>query len=170
MALSNLLPSRRRRGALTRKGDDWPEMSSLKQKIDRVFDDFFSGFDLSPFREMDERLGRFAPSIDVSETSKEIKVTAELPGMEEKDISISLEDDFLLIKGERKEEKKEEDEEYYHREMSYGSFRRVVPLDAKIDADKVKASFKKGILKVTLPKIPGAESEKSKKIEIKSAG
>jgi HSP20 family protein len=54
--------------------------------------------------------------------------------------------------------------------MSYGSFRRVVPLDAKIDADKVKASFKKGILKVTLPKIPGAESEKSKKIEIKSAG
>jgi HSP20 family protein len=106
MALSNLLPSRRRRGALTRRGEDWPEMSSLKQEIDRVFDDFFSGFDLSPFREMDERLERFAPSIDVSETSKEIKVTAELPGMEEKDISISLEDDFLLIKGERKEEKK----------------------------------------------------------------
>ncbi len=169
MALSRFLPARRGRGGtLTGRGAGWDDMTTLQREMNRMFNEFYSGLDLSPLGILEEQLSRFAPSIDVKETSKKIKVTAELPGMDEKDISVSLEDDFLVISGERKEEKKEEDEEYYHREMSYGSFRRVIPLDAKVDSDKVDAEFKKGVLKISLPKLPGAETEKTKKIEIKT--
>jgi HSP20 family protein len=168
MALSDLLPARKGRGGLMRRGGDWFDMTSMQREMNRMFNDFLSGFDVSPFKMMEEPLSRFAPSIDVKETSRKIKVTAELPGMDEKDISVSLENDFLMISGERKEEKKEEDEEYYHREMSYGSFRRIIPLTAKIDPNEVEARFNKGVLRVILPKMPGSESEKRKKIEIKS--
>lgn len=167
MALSRFLPSRRRGGALTR-GTNWDDMTALQREMNRMFNEFYSGFDISPMRLMEEPLSRFTPSIDVKENSKEIKVTAELPGIDEKDISVSLEDNFLVLSGERKEEKKEEGEEYYHREMSYGSFRRAIPLDSKIDAEKVEAEFKNGVLNVSLPKLPGSESEKGRKIEIKT--
>jgi HSP20 family protein len=168
MALSDFLPARRGRGGLTKRGAGWSDMTSLQREMNRMFDDFFSGTDLSSFRMMEEPLSRFAPSVDVKETSKKIKVTAELPGMDEKDISVSLQDDCLLISGERKEEKKDEDEEYYHRELSYGSFRRMILLTAQVDAEKVEAKFNKGVLKITLPKIAGTESDKAKKIEIKT--
>ena len=132
-----------------------------------MFDEFFHGVFPSPYRRMETRMAEFAPSIDVSETGKAIKVTAELPGLEEKDISVTLDEDYLILSGERKEEKKEEKEEYYHREMSYGSFERAIPLSAKVDADKAEASFKNGVLKISLPKIPGAAKEKGEKIKIK---
>ncbi len=169
MALSDMLPAKRGRGrgGVGRRRGDRSEMTNLQREMNRMFDDFFTGFNLFPSR-IEESLSHFAPNIDVKETPKKIKVTAELPGMDQKDISVSLEDDFLLITGERKEEKKEDDEEYFYREMSYGSFRRMIPLAAKVDADKVEAEFKKGVLKVTLPKLAGAESEKGRKIEIKS--
>ncbi len=167
MALSSMLPARRGKGGLGRRGTDLTNITAVQRQMNRMFDDFFGGFDFLPSKIMEESLSRFAPHIDVKETPKEIKVIAELPGMDEKDISLSLEDDFLLIKGERQEEKKEDNEEYFYREMSYGSFRRMIPLAAKVDADKVEAKFKKGVLKVTLPKLPGTESEKAKKIEIK---
>lgn len=167
MALSSMLPARRGRGALGRRGTDLTDITAVQRQMNRMFDDFFSGFDFLPSKILEGPLSGFAPNIDVKETPKEIKVMAELPGMDEKDISLSLEDDFLLIKGQRQEEKKEDNEEYFYREMSYGSFRRMIPLTAKVDADKVEAKFKKGVLKVTLPKLPGAESEKGKKIEIK---
>lgn len=167
MELSRLLPARRRRGKLAGNIADLPDMTSLRREMNRLFDNFLDWPNL-PFPEKEGRLARFAPSINVSEKPKEIRVTAELPGLDEKDISVTLENDNLLIKGEKREEKKEEDEAYYHREMSYGSFRRVIPLAAKVDAEKIEAKFKKGVLKITLPKIPGAKSEKGRKIEIKS--
>jgi HSP20 family protein len=167
MALSSMLPAGRGKGGLGRRGTDLTDMTAVQRQMNRMFDDFFGGFDFLPSKIMEESLSRFAPNIDVKETPKEIKVIAELPGMDEKDISLSLEDDFLLIKGVRQEEKKEDNEEYFYREMSYGSFRRMIPLATKVDADKVEAKFQKGVLTVTLPKLPGAESEKAKKIEIK---
>lgn len=166
MALSDLIPTRRR-GNLPRREADWTDLTSLQQEMNRMFDNFFSDFSLSLFREWEERQTRFSPSIDISETAERIKVTAELPGMEEKDISVTLEDEHLLLSGERKQETKEEGEDYCHREMSYGSFRRLIPLDAKIDADKVEASFKKGVLTITLPKLPSEKSRKGRLIEIK---
>lgn len=169
MALSDLLPTRRRKTDLGTVGSSLASLSEFQREMNRMFDDYFGDFDLAPFAGMEERLARFAPSIDVSETPKKIKVTAELPGMEEKDISVTVEDDYLILSGEKKEEKEEEDDEkYYHREMSYGAFKRIIPFNASIDTDKVEAKFKKGVLKITLPKLPGSESDKGKKIEIKS--
>jgi len=168
MAFTDLLPTRRRRGELGRRAIDWSDISSFQEEMNRMFDDFFRGVIPSSFRRIESRMTEFAPSIDVSETDKTIKVTAELPGLEEKDISATVEDDFLVLTGEKREEKKEEKEEYYHREVSYGSFRRTIPLSAKVDVNKVDASFKNGILKITLPKLPGPEKEKGKTIKIKS--
>ena len=167
MALSDFLPTRRGRGQMAGRGFEWPEMSSLQREMNRLFEDFYGDIDLSPSRVFEKPM-RFTPSIDIKETDKNITVTAELPGMEQKDISVSLKEDCIILAGERKEEKKEEDEQYFHREMSYGSFRRIIPLAANIDRDKVDAEFKNGVLHITLPKIAGAETEKTKKIEIKS--
>jgi HSP20 family protein len=168
MAFSDYLPTRRRRSELGKHASDLGSISSLQEEMNRMFDDFFHGDFLTPYRRMETRLAEFNPSIDVSETGKAIKVTAELPGMEEKDISVTVDEDYLIISGERKEEKKEEKEEYYHREMSYGSFQRTIPLNVKVDAEKVEATFKSGVLKIKLPKVPGAEKGKGKKIKIKS--
>ena len=165
MTLYDWLPARKKRGELLGR-DSLGDMTSLQTEMNRMFDDFFSGFDIAPFRGMEGRLPQFSPKIDVKESKKEITVSAELPGMKEKDISINLEDELLTLTGEKKEEKTKEEEDYYHREVSYGSFRRVIPLGAKVNVDKVKANFKKGVLKITLPKVPGQESGKGTKIEI----
>jgi HSP20 family protein len=102
----------------------------------------------------------------VSETDKEIKVSAELPGMDDKDIDVSLTRDALTIKGEKKEEKEDKGKDYYKMERSYGSFTRSIPLPVEVDTDKVQATFKKGVLEITLPKTAKAIQE-TKKIPIK---
>ena len=168
MALQDQLPSRRRKTELGRRSSALDPITSLQEEMNRLFDDLFLGAVPSAYRQMEKQMAEFAPSIDVSETGKAIKITAELPGMEEKDISVTLEEDHLILAGERKEEKNEENEEYYHREMAYGSFQRTIPLNAKIDAGKAEAVFKNGVLKISLPKVPGTEKKKGKKIKIKS--
>jgi HSP20 family protein len=111
---------------------------------------------------------QFLPRTNVSETDKEIQVTAELPGVDQKDIEITLTGGDLLIKGEKKsevDEKKDDKGRTYHRvERSFGSFQRRLALPYDVDPNKVQASFKDGVLTVTLPK--PAEAQKSKKIEI----
>jgi HSP20 family protein len=142
------------------KGDD--PFVSLK-RMNRLFEDFSRGVDLEPSA---RRTGAFEPRVNVAESDREIKVSAELPGIDEKDIDISLSENELTIKGEKKEEKEEKKENYYRMERSYGSFSRVIPLPCKVDSDKVEAQFKKGVLNITLPKSPEAVKE-SKKIEVK---
>jgi len=102
----------------------------------------------------------FLPSVDVSETEKNINIAAELPGMDPKEIELALERDVLTISGERKDERDEEEGEYYRRETSYGSFCRSIKLPVDVDEKKIKADYKDGVLKVTLPKTNG----KSKKV------
>jgi HSP20 family protein len=112
--------------------------------------------------------GDFMPRVDVSETDKVIKVTVELPGMNEDDIDLTLSRESLTIRGEKKEESEENDRDFYRMERCYGSFSRVIPLSAEVDEGKAQADFNKGVLKITLPKT--AEAQRSrKKIEIKSA-
>ncbi len=106
-----------------------------------------------------------SPQFDVCETDDKIKVTAELPGMDEKDVDVTLENNVLTVKGEKKAEKEERKHNYYVSERSYGQFRRVVPLPMGIDEDKIKAKFKKGVLTVTLPKTEQAQKS-GKSIEI----
>ena len=116
---------------------------------------------------MTSSIGAFHPNIDVTETDKEIRVSAELPGMDNKDINVSLTKESLTITGEKKEEKEEKKKDYYRMERSYGSFSRTIPMPVEIDTDKAKALFKKGVLTITLPKTAKAIKEK-KKISIKA--
>ena len=131
--------------------------------MDSLFDNFYRGFDIGPF---ESRLGAFSPKVDVTENDKEIKISAELPGMDEKDIEVSLHNDMLTIKGEKKEEKEDKGKDYYRMERSYGSFLRTIPLPAEVETDKVEAKFKKGVLSITLPKTAKAVAE-TKKIAVK---
>ena len=146
MTLRNLVPFRRR-DVPVRRG--YEPLSTFTQDIDRLWNDFFKGYGLEPFT---DRLGQFNPSVDVTEDEKEIKVEAELPGMDEKDIDIALNGDSLSIKGEKKEETEEKEKDYYRMERSYGTFTRTVPLPEEVDTEKAEARFNKGVLTVTLPK------------------
>ena len=105
--------------------------------------------------------------MDVAETEKEYTVTAELAGMDEKDVDVTLQDGVLTIHGEKKTERDEKSERCCLTERSYGTFSRSLSLPVEVEEDKIDASFKKGVLTIRLPKTPVAES-KAKKIEIKS--
>lgn len=131
----------------------------FQQEMNNLFDSFFSGFDLQPFQTVP---GTFSPKVDVSENDKEITVTAELPGMKEKDIEVSVNRESLTIKGEKKDEREDKGRDYYLLERSYGNFSRTIPLSMEVDRDKVEAAFRKGILTVTLPKTERSAEERKK--------
>lgn len=134
-------------------------VSSLKDEVNRLFDDFFSGGFLTlPSR------GEWSPALDVSETDTQIVVKAEVPGMEPKDIDVSITGDTLMIKGEKKEEAEKKEQNYYRMERRYGSFQRVLSLPASVDAAKVNASYKNGVLTIFLDK---KEESKGRSIQIK---
>lgn len=130
---------------------------AMRSELDRFFDEFLHGFEMAPTWNAAGRLGEFAPRVDISETDEEFRVTAELPGLDEKDFEVHLEEDVLTIKGEKKVEKEEERKGYTHVETSRGSFHRSFRLPLEVDPDSVKASYKKGVLTVTLPKPPEAQ-------------
>jgi HSP20 family protein len=126
-------------------------MGSLKHEMDRVFDRFLEGrWDEIP------GLGEWTPNMDISETKDSLVAKVEVPGMDPKDIQISLQENLLTIKGEKRQEKEEKDEHYHRVERAYGVFTRSVRLPVAVDASKVTASFKNGLLTVTLPKTPSA--------------
>ena len=135
---------------------------SLQREVDRLFDDFTRGFPALSTGGADELL----PNVDVTETDKQIEITAELPGLEEKDVQVNLADNVLTIRGEKKAEKEEKDKSYRLVERSYGSFVRSLELPEGVNADAIKASIDKGVLKVTVPKPAPAQV---KKIDVKAA-
>jgi HSP20 family protein len=149
---------------------------SLRREIDRLFDDFGLGmwrpfgrslFAAEPlFRR--EVTWATTPAVDVVESEKAYEVTAELPGMDEKNIEVKVVGGNLTIKGEKQEEKEEKKKDYYLHERHFGSFERSFEVPESVDTGKIEASFKKGVLTVTLPK--KAEAQKpAKKIEVKAA-
>jgi HSP20 family protein len=162
MAIKNLVPFGKR--SIPAKREEGSPFSLLRREMDSLFDNFFQGFDLEPF---EARFGAFSPKVDVTESDKEIKITAELPGLDEKDIEVSLQNNMLTMKGEKKEEKEDKGKDYYRMERSYGSFSRTIPLPIEVETDKVEAKFKKGVLNITLPKSAKAVAE-TKKIAVKS--
>jgi len=132
---------------------------SFREEMNRLFDDFFSGGLLTfPAR------GEWAPALDVSETDTKVTVKAEVPGMDPKDIDVSVTGDTLTIRGEKKKESETKDQNYYRMERRYGSFQRVVALPAAVDPSKVTAEYKNGVLAVTMDK---KEHTKSRNIQIK---
>jgi HSP20 family protein len=164
MDLKPLVPFRGQ-GALMRP--DFGLFCSLQREVDRLFDDFARGVSANGG-------GMLMPSIDVTENDKEIEVVAELPGLERKDVEISLENDVLTIRGEKKVETKADDKNgkegkdktYHVAERTYGVFYRVIQLQPGIDPSKVQATMSKGVLKITIPK--PAQSAATK-IEVKEA-
>ncbi len=146
--------------------------SSFRDEMDRLFETFLGGAGL-PALTAGRGLAStgapmMIPSMDVRETEKEVIIEADLPGIDEKDISLTMQNGVLTLRGEKKAETKEERENYHMMERSYGSFQRSVRLPDTIDEDNVDARFEKGVLKITLPKRPEAVKQQ-KKIEIKGA-
>jgi len=169
MTIRDLIPWNRGRDATVRRGDDMSPFVAnpfltLHREMNRLFDDVFRGFDLSPngFGDRLTDRGWGWPNIEVSEAGNAVTVTAELPGLEEKDVDIHLADGILTIKGEKKTES--DDKERLISERYYGRFERRIPME-HIDQDKVSASFKNGLLTVTLPRLPEAKSN-AKRIAI----
>ena len=134
-------------------------LSNLRKEMDRLFEDFAGNG--GP-----QGLERWAPSMDVSETPEALVVKAEVPGVDPKEVEISVSGDTLTLKGEKKEEKEEKGKTWHRIERSYGSFFRSVTLPAPVDADRIAAEVRDGVLTITLPK---TEKAKTKRIEVKAA-
>lgn len=141
----------------------------LHRRMDDLFADFFAGFgEDTPWPRgltVSQRAFPVMPKVDVAETDDEVVVTADLPGMDEKDLNVTLDADVLTIRGSRKEEKQDKKSSYHLIERSYGEFHRALQMPAGVDSDKIKAAFKKGVLRVTLPKLPASKAS-SRHIEI----
>lgn len=135
------------------------EISTLRREMDNLFNRFFG----------ETRFPRLVsegwqPSVDISETKDKILIKAELPGMDAKDVNVTISGEMLTIQGEKKKEVEEKDEHYYCSERYFGAYERTFQLPTGVQADKVEATFDKGVLLITLPKV---EEAKKKKIEIK---
>lgn len=171
------VPVKSEKSSVPTPSEGWAPFESLRKEIDRLFDDFH------PFRSrlpsarsmFDLDMPRFsgtswpvAPAIDLAEKEKEFEITAELPGIDEKNVEIKVSNNTLTIKGEKTEEKEEKEKDYHLSERRYGAFQRSFTLPDGVDADKIEASFGKGVLTVKLPKT--AEAQKAvKTIAVKSA-
>jgi len=152
----------------------WRPFENLRREVDRLFEDFTvnpfrlplrrPAFDLEPFWQPESWVA--TPAIDFVERDNAFEVTAELPGLDEKNIEVKLVNGVLTIKGQKEEDKVEKKEDFHLRERRFGSFTRSLRVPDTVDSDKIEASFKKGVLTVTLPKTPEAQKP-VKKIEVK---
>lgn len=154
-------------------------LGELRQRMDRMFDDFMDSWHMPSWRhdpwslatfEMPPLLGKLrGEMVDVrfnlSEDGDKLQISAELPGLDEKDVDLTVADGVVIIKGEKKEEHEEKDKDHYLSERRYGSFMRSFRVPESVDENKIKATFDKGVLKIALPKRPEAR-KKPKKIAI----
>lgn len=158
----------------------YPPLMSLRQQVDRLFDDFLDEDWMMPStalsriwdlplmkpRSIDMRRLMESPRTDMSESDSEYELSVELPGMSEKDVEVTVKDNMITLKGEKRSERETKEKDYHIAERSYGSVRRTFSMPSDVDADKVKANFSKGVLTVQLPKTKEARS-KPKKIDVK---
>jgi HSP20 family protein len=163
----DIMPRKRRRQPLglarRHQLEDNPFLS-LHQEMNRMFDDFFgsleSGFDWPFERGLSRQHHVWSPRVDVSENDDEIRVVADVPGLTEQDIHVELSEGYLTIQGEKQDERDEKEGEYRMVERSYGAFHRTIPLPMDLIEDQAKASFKNGVLTITVPKAPAARTSR----------
>lgn len=145
-------------------------VARLQHDIDRLFDDFFRGF-ADPGRIFDRLFTSppdlFRPTMDIAATDTAYTLSVELPGVDEKDVSIELEGDTLRIRGEKRQESEEKEKNWHRIERSYGTFQRILTLPDDADADAISARFEKGVLTVTIPRTKQAGTE-TRRIPISS--
>ncbi|WP_095205276.1 Hsp20/alpha crystallin family protein [Mesorhizobium carmichaelinearum] len=170
MSVRDLIPWSRGNGnnqapSLYRGGDDINPFMSLHRNVNRLFDEVFRDFDAPSVlgRMGNGQMGNGWPNVEIAENEKEIRVTAEVPGLEEKDIEVMLEDGVLTLRGEKKSETEDRDRQFSER--YYGRFERRLALGREVEQDKVAATFKNGVLDVTLPKSAKAQAN-AKRIAI----
>lgn len=158
MPISDLIPWRREPELPT-------ALTSLQREMNRMFEDFFGRGRRWPASF--EEFSAFLPSLDISETEDAMEISAELPGMSEKDIDVTLSSDrsTLTIKGEKKQEKEKKEKGYYHSERSYGAFRRAIALPSPAKDEQVQATFQNGVLTVHLKKDKAGNGEKHIKVK-----
>lgn len=155
--------------------ETWQPLARLRTDMERMFEDFFSGVSSSlsgrkgaePFRTVERMFTGTATAVDLVEKENAYELSAELPGMDDKDVRLSLKDDVLTLSGEKKEQTEEKKQGYHFSERRFGSFRRSFRLPDDVDQDKIEANFKKGVLIITLPKNPEAAKDE-KKIDVKA--
>jgi HSP20 family protein len=173
--ITNLVPKWRGSHRPSRRGTE-RDLLSFQKEMNRLFDEIFNTDDwfgagwpgLAPAPRADKKgLAPFVPKVDVSETDTEVKISAELPGLDKDEVTVEVDDTHVTLKGEKREEHEDKGEHWHSVEQSYGSFHRVIPLPAEVDGVKAKAKFKKGVLAVTLPKLQKTES-KRKEISVDS--
>lgn len=154
--------------SVRRKADSWGSLSALQDEMNNFFDRLYSGLNVR----LTDWDGSDVPAVNIKENEKSFSVKAELPGIDPKDVDVEVTDGFLTIRGRRSEEKEEKEEEkdysYIRREISEGYFQRTIALPETADCDRADASFKNGILAVSVPKKPEA-LQKPKKLQIKKA-
>lgn len=167
MSVRDLIPWNRGNNQVPslNRGDDIDPFLSLHRNVNKLFDEVLRGFGTpSLFNEMAPRNGTW-PRVEFSENDKEIRVMAEVPGLEEKDVEVLLEDGVLTLRGEKKSEVEDKDRQFSER--YYGRFERRIGLGREVDEDKVAATFKNGLLTITLPKTEKAQAN-AKRIAISS--
>ena len=158
------------------EGSTYP-LGNLRREMDRLFEDFEANlpsfgfgrsmFDMEPFRRLGHAFEAELPSVDLTETNDAFTLTAEMPGLEEKDVDVTLSDDMLTVSGEKQEESTREEDDHHISERRYGSFKRSFRLPASVEDDKISAALTNGVLTVTLPKSAEAKA-KVKKIDVKA--
>jgi len=162
MTIRDLVPWKQgKESSLARRPGDNPFLA-LQDEMNRLFDGFFSESGLAGW----EGHGGFTPRVNVTENEKDLEVTAELPGMDEKDIDVTLTGDSLVIKGEKKEEKEDTKGGYRSYERSYGSFERTIQLPIEVEENGAEAGFSRGVLTIRIPKSESA-GKSEKKIRVK---
>jgi HSP20 family protein len=172
MAIGNLVPWRW--GSLRSFdedrsfGDFRAEMDALHRSLDRLLADAWGGSFAPSLLSETWTTGKITPRLDVLDDDKAFRVTVELPGLTDKDVAVTVDDSTLTIRGEKKEEKEKKDKDVYRRERAYGSFRRTIELPGEVDAAKIEAKFKDGVLTIDLPKTKEAQ-EKIRQIPVKAA-
>jgi HSP20 family protein len=158
MNISDLVPWRSKRGneiAVRREDSD----ATVYDQFNRLFDEFFENNWMTPWNErLGTNINEFSPRVIVTERDKEFEVTAELPGLAENDIDITLAPDAITLKGEKKQETEDKGDNFYRIERSYGRFSRTIPIPTgSIDRENVEAEFKNGVLTIILPKLEEAQ-------------
>ena len=155
-----------------KKGESAPRpfpssMLGLRQEIDRAFDRFFDTGWLSGFRAPWGGIGELTIDSDITESDDRYELSVELPGMDEKDVDVSVSDDTVTIKGEKRESSEKKEKDYHLTERRYGAFQRTFTLPRGVDGTKVSAKLSKGVLEVTMPKTKEAQAKK-RKVEVSS--
>jgi HSP20 family protein len=141
-------------------------LGPLRREVDKVFDDFFTGWPSLPRRRRGEEEAEFIePAIEVAETDEAVVVKAQVPGIQKDQLEVEITADGLTLKGEVKEEKEEKKKNYHHREIRYGAFLRTVSFPVAVENEKAKATLKDGVLQITIPKSAPSKS-KSVKVEV----